>query len=45
VLREETDPATLWRLYIQLITAEAAFRTAKSDLTRSVRLKRTRKRW
>jgi len=29
---EETDPATLWRWYIQLIAAEAAFRTAKSDL-------------
>ena len=29
---EETDPATLWRWYIQLISAEAAFRTAKSDL-------------
>jgi len=45
VLREETDPATLWRWYIQLIAAEAAFRTAKSDHTRSVRLNRTRKRW
>ena len=29
---EETDLATLWRWYIQLISAEAAFRTAKSDL-------------
>jgi hypothetical protein len=29
---DETDPATLWRWYIQLISAEAAFRTAKSDL-------------
>lgn len=29
---EETDPATIWRWYIQLISAEAAFRTAKSDL-------------
>jgi len=29
---EETDPAILWRWYIQLIAAEAAFRTAKSDL-------------
>lgn len=29
---EETDPATIWRWYIQLIAAEAAFRTAKSDL-------------
>lgn len=29
---EETDPAVLWRWYIQLISAEAAFRTAKSDL-------------
>jgi len=29
---QETDPATLWRWYIQLIAAEAAFRTAKSDL-------------
>lgn len=29
---EETDPATLWRWYVQLIAAEAAFRTAKSDL-------------
>jgi len=29
---KETDPATLWRWYIQLISAEAAFRTAKSDL-------------
>jgi transposase len=28
----ETDPALLWRWYVQLITAEAAFRTAKSDL-------------
>ena len=28
----ETDPAQLWRWYIQLIQAEAAFRTAKSDL-------------
>jgi len=29
---EETDPATIWRWYIQLIAAEAAFRTSKSDL-------------
>lgn len=29
---EETDPATIWRWYIQLISAEAAFHTAKSDL-------------
>lgn len=29
---EETDPAQLWRWYIQLTQAEAAFRTAKSDL-------------
>lgn len=29
---EETDPAQLWRWYIQLMQAEAAFRTAKSDL-------------
>jgi hypothetical protein len=29
---EETDPALLWRWYIQLVQAEAAFRTAKSDL-------------
>jgi len=29
---EETDPATLWKWYIQLTQAEAAFRTAKSDL-------------
>ena len=29
---EETDPAKLWRWYIQLTQAEAAFRTAKSDL-------------
>ncbi len=29
---QETDPATLWRWYIQLIAAEGAFRTAKSDL-------------
>ena len=28
----ETDPALLWRWYIQLTQAEAAFRTAKSDL-------------
>ena len=28
----EQDPAQLWRWYIQLIQAEAAFRTAKSDL-------------
>jgi len=28
----ETDPAQLWRWYIQLVQAEAAFRTAKSDL-------------
>jgi transposase len=28
----ETDPAKLWRWYIQLTEAEAAFRTAKSDL-------------
>lgn len=29
---EQTNPATIWRWYIQLISAEAAFRTAKSDL-------------
>jgi len=29
---EETDPALLWQWYIQLTQAEAAFRTAKSDL-------------
>lgn len=29
---EETDPAQLWRWYIQLTQAEAAFRTAKNDL-------------
>lgn len=29
---EESDPATLWKWYIQLTQAEAAFRTAKSDL-------------
>ena len=29
---EETDPVRLWRWYIQLTQAEAAFRTAKSDL-------------
>jgi transposase len=29
---QETDPATIWRWYIQLIAAAAAFRTAKSDL-------------
>jgi transposase len=29
---EETDPVQLWRWYIQLVQAEAAFRTAKSDL-------------
>lgn len=28
----ETDPAKLWRWYVQLTQAEAAFRTAKSDL-------------
>jgi len=28
----EEDPAQLWRWYIQLTQAEAAFRTAKSDL-------------
>jgi transposase len=28
----ETDPAQLWRWYIQLSQAEAAFRTAKSDI-------------
>jgi transposase len=28
----ETDPAKLWRWYMQLTQAEAAFRTAKSDL-------------
>jgi transposase len=28
----ETNPAKLWRWYIQLTQAEAAFRTAKSDL-------------
>ena len=29
---EETDPALLWKWDIQLTQAEAAFRTAKSDL-------------
>jgi hypothetical protein len=29
---EETDPALLWRWYIQLTQAEAAFRTSKSEL-------------
>ena len=29
---QETDPAQIWRWYIQLTQAEAAFRTAKSDL-------------
>lgn len=29
---EETDPALLWRWYIQLTQAEAALRTAQSDL-------------
>ena len=29
---DETDPAQLWKWYIQLTQAEAAFRTAKSDL-------------
>jgi transposase len=29
---EENDPALLWKWYIQLTQAEAAFRTAKSDL-------------
>jgi hypothetical protein len=28
----ETDPVKLWRWYIQLQQAEAAFRTSKSDL-------------
>lgn len=28
----ETDPATLWRWYMQLTQAEAAFRTSKSDI-------------
>jgi transposase len=28
----ETDPAKLWRWYMQLSQAEAAFRTAKSDI-------------
>ena len=28
----ENDPARLWRWYVQLTQAEAAFRTAKSDL-------------
>lgn len=28
----ETDPAKLWKWYIQLTQAEAAFRTAKNDL-------------
>lgn len=28
----ETDPAKVWRWYIQLTQAEAAFRTAKSDI-------------
>jgi transposase len=29
---DETNPALLWKWYIQLTQAEAAFRTAKSDL-------------
>ena len=29
---EETDPALLWHWYMQLIQAEAAIRTVKSDL-------------
>lgn len=29
---EDTDPALLWKWYIQLTQAEAAFRTAQSDL-------------
>lgn len=29
---EETDPVLLWKWYIQLTQAEAAFRTVKSDL-------------
>lgn len=29
----ETDPAKLWQWYLQLSQAEAAFRTAKSDLS------------
>ena len=29
---DETDPAKLWKWYIQLTQAEAAFRTAKTDL-------------
>jgi transposase len=29
---EETDPVQLWKWYIQLTQAEAAFRTTKSDL-------------
>ena len=29
---DETDPALLWKWYIQLTQAEAAFRTEKSDL-------------
>lgn len=29
---EETDPVLLWRWYVQLTQAEAAFRTAKRDL-------------
>ena len=28
----ETDPAKLWRWYIQLTQEEAAFRTAKADI-------------
>jgi len=28
----ESDPAKLWRWYMQLTQAEAAFRTAKSDI-------------
>ena len=28
----ETDPAKLWRWYLQITQAEAAFRTAKSDI-------------
>lgn len=29
---QESDPSIIWKWYIQLVAAEAAFRTAKSDL-------------
>ena len=32
LLSSYTDPAAIWKWYIQLVAAEAAFRTAKSDL-------------